>query len=539
MQQAVVHNLFPTKINVGEQVFLSNIRAAMQRDIPWLQPREPNKLDAVLVAGGPSLADFEDELKERYEQGHIFFAMNNTAKWLEERGIIPHYHVLLDARASVSRFVLGNNKTHYLIASQCCPEVFDAAGKVVTLWHPHVEGIQELIGDKPTALIGGGTTVGIQTMAIAYALGFRGIGLYGYDSSYRGTEGHAYPQPENDADNVISVRFAGRTFLCATWMLHQVEEFKSACTQLMEKGCSLGVFGDGFLQETFTDLVTPPWTACYDLNSAPASWDFSTWLATAEMYRRASGVSEPLQVAFKAGTANGFRADNLPDPGKQQMLDNVMRPLLKLYGAVESTEYVGRRYPYVAVGLCSGVREYGLQVPHFQIPPDYARAVAAYVGDTRPIVLNLREAEHWPARNSNVEAWIKFGRMLRNQGEAVVVVRDTAKAHEDLFPLPTCKRASEDVLFRAALFAKAKIVMGVSNGPLMLAHLSETPYVVFNQLVENYPAGTPEWWEFNIGVKVGEGYPWATPAQKLAWKNDSYENILAAYSEMKPLLENL
>jgi uncharacterized Rossmann fold enzyme len=46
----------------------------------------------------------------------------------------------------------------------------------------------ELLADeraRPVHLIGGGSTVGMNAMVLAFAAGFRKIHLYGFDSSYR------------------------------------------------------------------------------------------------------------------------------------------------------------------------------------------------------------------------------------------------------------------------------------------------------------------------------------------------------------------
>lgn len=502
----LLKGLFPLKVNVGDEVFSFNVTSAVAMDLPWLQVEAENNKDAVLIAGGPSLADCKDELLARYKSGQIFFALNNTAKWLIDRNMIPHYHVMLDARPFNARFIKRNKNTHYLISSQCAPEVFAAAGEV-TLWHPNIEGIQSYIGDKEAALIGGGTTVGLQAMSIAYTKGFRRLHLFGYDSSYRSGEGHAYPQPENDGEPLVHVSFAGKQFMCARWMVHQVEEFKEVAKQLVDS-CSISVAGEGFLQETFKDMILPKDMACYDFSKAPSSWDFTTWLIIAK-----ANCEGQLKVSFKK--ENGFRNDGLPDPGKQKMFDNVIRPALKLVDAIE-VEGSGREFPYTMRLLT----EYD-DIPKLIPPKDYLEDVDRRLKGDKPVVISLREASHWEHRNSNLEAWLQFARSI---DERVIFVRDTEKAGDPL-GFEISERASCDVLYRAALYARAKIVMGISNGPMQLAIFSKTPYLIFGQLVENYNCGTPDWWEKAIGVKVGNQFKWATPKQRLTWCTDSYENI--------------
>src|SRR6202012_5422936 len=114
----------------------------------------------------------------------------------------------------------------YVVASQCDPSVFDKLPMVnSTLFHPNVAGLAELL-PKGTPLIGGGTTVGMQAMVVAYILGYRKIHLVGMDSSYRGSEGHAYPQALNDGDETIEVIVADQTFRAAPWMAQQAQEFQ-------------------------------------------------------------------------------------------------------------------------------------------------------------------------------------------------------------------------------------------------------------------------------------------------------------------------
>ena len=249
-----LNNLFPIKINVREEVFHSNISSAVKRDLSWLKQLDLHDGKVIIVAGGPSINGCELQIKAMVWQGYKVVALNNTAKWLLERDIVPDFHILLDARDSCARFIIRNEKTKYLIASQCCPKVFDDAGETV-LWHPNIEGIADFVGDKETVLIGCGTTVGLQAMAIVYTLGYKVIHLVGYDSSYLNGEGHGYKQIENDGEAIINVVFAGRDFICSPWMLHQVEEFKNVLRQLVDLDCLITIAGDGYLQTTIGTML--------------------------------------------------------------------------------------------------------------------------------------------------------------------------------------------------------------------------------------------------------------------------------------------
>ncbi|HXE55517.1 MAG TPA: hypothetical protein VN541_21010, partial [Tepidisphaeraceae bacterium] len=148
----------------------------------------------------------------------------------------------------------------------------------------------------------------------------------------------------------------------------------------------------------------------------------------------------------------------------------------------------------------------------------------------RPIVITLREAPHWPARNSNLPEWLAFARIC---GHPVVFVRDTEKADEPLEGFRTFPQASRDVRVRLALYRRALVNMFVGNGPGELALIStDIPYIMFNIVVKEWGnAGTPEFFEAFTGVKIGGQFPWATPNQRLVWAPDDLPVLRGAFTD--------
>jgi len=516
----------PVFANVEDGVFHSNIRAAVQRDLPWLQGKPAHDGVAVIVGGGPSLAESVEHIRQLKDAGCCVVAVNNTAAYLRDRGIMADRHVLLDARPSNARFVIEGPE--YYIASQCAPEIFDAASNV-TLWHPHVEGVQQIIGSRETALIGGGTTVGLQSIALMYANGFRVFHLFGFDSSYRSAEGHAYPQPENESDEIIEVELNTRRFLCARWMAHQADEFKNIACQLTD--CEIAVYGTGLLPYMAKLLFDPliKDAACYDMAEAPASWDFLIWLVNAKMAATRRGVTTPLRVAILPGPKDGFRDDGLPvnADGRRQLLENVMRPAIEMIGAVEDASAVNAyRHRYVLREIVDASEA----VPKFHAPAHAQEQVQEWLKTKglQPggyLTVTLREAEHWPQRNSDTKAWLEFAAWC---GVPVVFVRDTAKADEPIGGL-SFPEAATDIHIRTALYSTARCNLLVANGPVSLCFFSDAPFLMFKPLVEGYSPGTPEYWAEAIGVPVGTQLPWATPRQRIVWATDSFEDIKAAW----------
>jgi hypothetical protein len=201
--------------------------------------------------------DCLSEITRRKQGGQTLWAVNGTAKYLRERGLIPDGHVIVDARPDNIGFLEGSapETTHYL-ASQCHPSLFDL--KPAVLWHANSPGMVELLkGQRETTLIGGGSTVGLQALVLAFVLGYRKIHLYGFDSSYRDGEGHAYAQPMNSADPIVTAVIGGRSFRATPWMVQQTEEFVTTAAELEEQGAIITVHGDGMLPFVANEMPRP------------------------------------------------------------------------------------------------------------------------------------------------------------------------------------------------------------------------------------------------------------------------------------------
>jgi uncharacterized Rossmann fold enzyme len=227
--------------NTDGGTILDNARSALQRGLRELAYVPAHDRVCAIVGGGPSLPDCIDRLPDTVD----CIALNAAATWLLDRGI-PCHQAILDARIEMAGMV-DRRALSFLIASQCHPSVLDAVPLInSTMFHPNIAGLAEIV-PKDTPLIGGGTTVGLQAMVIAYVLGYRKIHLIGMDSSYRDDAGHAYAQPLNDNDKRIDVIVAGRTFSAAPWMAQQAEEFQQVSASLANMGCEIIVHGDGLL----------------------------------------------------------------------------------------------------------------------------------------------------------------------------------------------------------------------------------------------------------------------------------------------------
>lgn len=236
--------------NVSEAEILENVRINSRRELPWIQNIAAHDRHAVLVGGGPSLADSLDEIRQRQADGQIIFGLNGAASYLLERGIRADFGVILDSRPENVRF-LCETRGGWLIASRVSPAIFDAAGDDATMWHFAESGILEMLPEERrqyATLMTGGIVVGLTAMSLAFAMGFRFLHLFGYDSSDREDAAHAYDQSETDAESKrVEVWLGERKFRCGIAMYAQAQAFEPWANLLAEQGATITVHGDGLL----------------------------------------------------------------------------------------------------------------------------------------------------------------------------------------------------------------------------------------------------------------------------------------------------
>ena len=240
--------------NVAAEKIKENIRSACKRDVPWLSEAPQHSSHAVIVGGAPSLKGQLKQLKNWQELGAHVFATNNTLGFLIENGIHPDFQVIVDAREENRSFIWpGGPRDTVFLASQCHPSTWDDALMSladVTLFHCHsaeLEGTVENPEKKEECLVACGSTVGLSTMGIAYALGYRTLHLFGMDSSYEDGAHHAYEQKSNDGEIVLDAHCYGRNFKAAPWMVHQANQFQELARILASSDCTITVHGTGLL----------------------------------------------------------------------------------------------------------------------------------------------------------------------------------------------------------------------------------------------------------------------------------------------------
>ena len=299
--------------NTDDSRLFSNIATNSASSKKWIKEVPEHDGHAVIVGGGPSLVEFLPTIKHRHLLGQKIFALNGAAQFLNAHGIVPDYQVILDAR--LENISLIAKAKEYLFSSQCHPALFEHfdGSSDVSVWHPALEGIESHLPshDGEYALIGGGLTVGLSTMCLAYTMGYRKLHLFGYDSSHRQTLGHAYKQPMNDSDVLCKVTLDGQTFTSSLAMARQAELFPAVCNNLLDRNCIITLDADGLIMAVYRNMRANP-APKTEADKYKAMWNFPQYrtvspgeMAATEAVKVAKIDQSTTVIDFGCGTGRG------------------------------------------------------------------------------------------------------------------------------------------------------------------------------------------------------------------------------------------
>lgn len=234
--------------NTSDEAIHENIRINTRRSNRVLKAQPAHDRVAVLCGSGPSLKDSLELIRRwTFERADVF-AMNGAASYLAANGITPEYQVIIDAREETAQLV-GPARDH-LFASQVHPKCFEKMPSAL-VWNLQIDGIDDLMPDgyPEHFQVGGAASVGNTALCLAYAMGYRRLEIYGYDSSHRNGKGHAFHQAMNDGDPCALVTFCGKEYLVSLTMKLQAEKFQKTARELQQLGVTVNVHGDGLLPD--------------------------------------------------------------------------------------------------------------------------------------------------------------------------------------------------------------------------------------------------------------------------------------------------
>lgn len=236
-----------------DDVLLNHVKAAMERPIPHFVPSPQHDHEIVLVGSGPSIRDHVEDIRKLRDQGAYIVGIKAAHDFLIEHDIIPHMALMVDPQPHIVKcFKHKRPDVFYMVASQCHPEVFDYfSDSKAVLWHllTGKEGEKEAI--RGEVALGGGSTSGMRAMTLAWAMGFRKMHLFGYDSCMINYDPEKNKVQELKVDGTLSkdgepmkLWIQGREFYANPPMAAQTTEFEKVMNAFKLQ-IQVRVWGDG------------------------------------------------------------------------------------------------------------------------------------------------------------------------------------------------------------------------------------------------------------------------------------------------------
>ena len=272
-------------------------------------------------------------------------------------------------------------------------------------------------------------------------------------------------------------------------------------------------------------------TAYYDLARSPPTYDVVSFLCAVERERILRGENQ-VDILFLPGPCDGFRHDKVwpfTTLERVRMRDRVAMAICHLLPAARSVQ-LARGRPAKGFGVDKPLHMWIELVNGCRAGIRPLRIAA--VPDRGLVTITLREAEHWPDRNSNVPIWLRAGAEIAKSGKRVVFVRDTLRANDSLPGAVTDPNAAIHIPSRAALYRSAFCNLFVSNGPAWLSIVLDAPTLIFKPTSEGKSfVGTAKFFE-HCGVKRGGQLPNSPSYQRLMWCNDdAVEPIVTIFQQ--------
>lgn len=279
--------------------------------------------------------------------------------------------------------------------------------------------------------------------------------------------------------------------------------------------------------------------AFYDLAVSPPTWDFLSFLLTAERWRLRHGL-DGIEVRVISGPAGGFRNDTLPPHTtieRERMRDGIVLPLARMLPSCVASGMIGRadavaeRRP--AIGLATPMYGLHLAVQAARegcfplLPPPWPLRD----GPAPFVTITLRECSYWPGRNSDLAQWLMVAEAIEARGFEVIVIRDTALADEPVPGFRTDPQASRDLVRRATLYAAAAQNLFVNNGPAALPLSMGAPFLTCKILSPDGPCTNASHMAGG-GLPPGSQWPNSRPDQRLLWEDDRADAIIGAFDAL-------
>ncbi|HLW46991.1 MAG TPA: hypothetical protein VKW09_04410 [bacterium] len=308
--------------------------------------------------------------------------------------------------------------------------------------------------------------------------------------------------------------------------------------------------------------------AFYDLAVAHITYDAAWFAAAADLARRRLGLAR-VHFVVVPGIVNGLREERTAYEAvvdadlRVWRLHNVVVPIFTFVPSCGGYTVLPARAAAEPLRARAGRRVYpasyepALPVGHHPselLGPARAGAAVGVLRSSEPgrrfverwaetrlrgrrmVTITLRDYGYMTERNSDLGAWAAFARRLDPAVYLPVFVLDTERT---LDPSPAFfegfevfREASWNVGLRMALYESSFVNLGVNNGPLFMAMLSErTRMLIFKMVTPSVPQTTEDFMR-QLGFPIGGQLPFATPHQRLVWEDDTLEVIEREFAAM-------
>jgi tetratricopeptide (TPR) repeat protein len=305
--------------------------------------------------------------------------------------------------------------------------------------------------------------------------------------------------------------------------------------------------------------------AIYDLAVSPTSYDFTTFLALADLERRRAGATAT-HVIFVPASGEGFwNNESFDVDQKRWRVRNMLAPLCWLWPSCRGVTILTARddarrwvaaqgsrifpagysldHPVAdAFQWAAVAAEYacGEDVPSWTAPAQaqafVRRWLQARAQDRRTVVITLREAKYHDEINSDIAAWAAFARQLDSRRYLPVIVRDTEAGFDtlpkELEGLTIFPEAALNVEIRAALYEQCFIGLSVCTGPMQLQWLNPVcRFIIFRLLVAGSTRSQPTPLR-SLGLEVGGQLATRGRHHRLIWEDDRVDVIRREFDRM-------
>lgn len=309
----------------------------------------------------------------------------------------------------------------------------------------------------------------------------------------------------------------------------------------------------------------------YDMQVSPCSYDFFTFLYSAEICRIRRGL-KGIKLILVKGPNHDFRQDQIRTRIQNEtFFHNVIVPGISLLPSCESFMWLNREEASLNLqkehifpkgySTQRPINEYcGHELVASKIrqdeisffkAPKYAEAIAEQfinqqIGNNAFVTLTIREIERddvGGTRRIDINFWNNTIEKLNSLGFKTVLIRDTAMSFSDkiLDGAIEAPIASIHLPTRMALYDRAQLNLTKNNGPAILQLFGKTNCICFNKFDEQVVALSHKWFATHYGMALGSQLPMTANNKKYFWElegckkaSDQIEAGLLTTTQMTP-----